>query len=219
MALIVSACNLGSSSNQPSIQEYPWGLIILNQGNLLEGTRISLRFEGNQVTGSAAYNVYSASHEDARKRIAFGPIVHTEMACVDIPGIMDQEKMYLEILGAAQSYEETEDVLTIVSESDQTLNVQPLPPSLSDQASPSDEQPSVRQANPTDEPVPTQPATIVETPVGFKEFQDSQTGISIDIPDEWYIQNQSVVEGECAIFSSCPPDKYTGGEARQPGDT
>ena len=85
--------------------------------------------------------------------------------------------------------------------------------------SPTDEQPYVSQTNPAVEPVPTQTAEIIEPPAGFKEYLDSQTGISISIPEEWYIQNQSVVEGEYAIFSSYPPDKYIGGEARQPGDT
>ena len=61
MVFIVSACSLGRSSNQPNFQENPWGLIKINQGNLLEGSQITLKFEENQVTGSAGCNLYSAT--------------------------------------------------------------------------------------------------------------------------------------------------------------
>jgi hypothetical protein len=133
--------------------------------------------------------------------------------------VMEQEQNFLEILGAAQSFKAEEDVLTIVSENGQTLNFQPLLPSASGLDSPSDGQPSVSQSNPTEEPQPIQPAEIIEPPAGFKEYQDSQTGIAIFIPANWYIQNQNIIEGQYAIFSSYPPDKYIGGEARQPSDT
>lgn len=219
IAFSVSACGLDSTSIQPNVEEIPWGMISLNQGNLLEGTQITLTFEENQVTGNAGCNLYSASYEASGNNITFKPIVQTEMACMEPTGVMDQERTYLEILGAAQSYEVTEGLLTIVSGNGQTLTFRPLPPAESGLESPSDEQSSVSQTNPTNEPAPTQPAEVIEPPVGFKEYRDSQTGISIFIPEEWYIQSQSIVEGEYAIFSSYPPDKYVGGGARQPGDT
>ena len=217
--VIASACSSSSSSNLTSVKENPWGLITINQENLLEDSQITLKFEDDQITGSAGCNIYSASYKASGNSITIGQIVQTEMACMEPAGVMEQERNYLEILGAAKSFEVVDGILTINSSNGQTLTYQPLPSNGSSPDSPPDEQPYVSQTNPAVEPVPTQTAEIIEPPAGFKEYLDSQTGISISIPEEWYIQNQSVVEGEYAIFSSYPPDKYIGGEARQPGDT
>lgn len=207
---------LGSSTE---ITENTWVLTAYNDQQPISEHQPTLRFETDQVSGTTGCNHYGGSYQVNDGTIKFEGIYSTEMACVDIPGIMDQEKLYLEILGAAQSFKVADGLLIIFAENGQTLTYQPQPDSLSGQELPADNQTSVSQSNPTDEPAPTQPANIFEPPVGFKEYQDSQTGISIYIPEEWYIQNQSIVEGDYAIFSSYPPDKYTGGEGRQPGDT
>lgn len=151
--------------------------------------------------------------------ITFEGIYSTEMACQEPEDIMDQERAYLEMLNAAQSFELTDGTLTIFSKNGQTLTFQPLSNNQSGQDNPSDDQSSVSQTNPPEESQSTQPAEIIESPAGFKEYRDAQTGIAIFIPANWYIQSQSIVEGEYAIFSSYSPDKYVGGEARQTGDT
>lgn len=217
LAVIVSACSSGGSSNLPGAYENPWELISINQGNLLEGTQVTLTFEETQVTGSAGCNVYSASYEVSGNSIAFGAIVQTEMACVDIPGIMDQERMYLEMLEAAQSYEAAENMLTIISEYGQSLIFQPLPPDLTEQDLPLDNPASVSQANPIDEPGPTQPVNSIEPQAGFKEYQDASAGISLSIPEEWHVSG--IVEGEYAVLTSYPEDKYVGGGQHSPNDT
>jgi proline iminopeptidase len=207
---------LGSS---PRLSGSAWELTAYNGQQPIRGRQPTLQFEPDQVSGTTGCNHYGGSYQVDDGSIKFEDLYSTEMACVDVPGLMDQERIYLEILGTAQSFEAAEDVLTIVSENGQTLNFQSLLPGASGLDSPSDGQPSVSQTNPTEEPQPIQPINSFELPVGFKEYRDSQTGITIYIPEEWTIQNQSIVEGEYAIFSSYPPDKYIGGGARQPGDT
>ena len=58
---------------------------------------------------------------------------------------------------------------------------------------------------------------VIGPPMGFKEYEDKITGISIYIPETWQVTG--IVAGQYAIFQSYPVDKYTGGEARDPGDT
>ena len=38
--VIASACSSSSSSNLTGVKENPWGLITINQENMLEGTRL-----------------------------------------------------------------------------------------------------------------------------------------------------------------------------------
>ena len=97
MIVIASACSSSSSSNLTGVKENPWSLITINQENMLEGTQITLKFEGDQITGSAGCNIYSASYKASGNSITFGQIVQTEMACMEPAGVMDQERNYLEI--------------------------------------------------------------------------------------------------------------------------
>ena len=64
------------------------------------------------------------------------------------------------------------------------------------------------------EPTPT---LLFVPPVGFMEYQDPSTGISIHIPGSWTVTG--VIEGQYAILSSYPEDKYVGGGKRESGDT
>jgi hypothetical protein len=85
----------------------------------------------------------------------------------------------------------------------------PLTPTL--------EQPSPILPSPTAEdraPTLTPP---FEPPIGFKEYRDSTTGISVYIPDSWEVSG--IVSGDYAILQSYVLDKYVGGEMFEPGDT
>ena len=69
-------------------------------------------------------------------------------------------------------------------------------------------------AEPADTPTPTR---AIEPPAGFKQYQDSETGVSVYIPESWFVTG--IIPGEWAILQSYPENKYVGGEPRQPGDT
>ena len=61
------------------------------------------------------------------------------------------------------------------------------------------------------------PPPAFEPPAGFKQYQDSVTGISVYVPESWVVTG--IVPGQFAILQSYPEDKYVGGEARELGDT
>lgn len=216
--IMVNACALSNSSGQNPLEGTSWVLTSIDQNSPIEPSEVTITFEDGMVAGQAGCNSYSSSFLLAGESISFGPIVQTEMFCGDIPGIMHQEGAYLAILGAALKYDLTGEILTILSENDQTLTFRPLAQSPSVLETPSNDRPSVSQTNPNTGSEQTQSTEAIEPPIGYKEYKDSQTGISIYIPEDWFIQNQNIVEGEYAIFSSYPPDKYVGGEARQAGD-
>jgi peptidyl-Lys metalloendopeptidase len=68
-------------------------------------------------------------------------------------------------------------------------------------------------------PAPEPPTTTStpEPPAGFKQYQDSVTGVSVYVPESWVVIE--VIPGQSAILQSYPEDKYVGGEPFEPGDT
>lgn len=218
-SILLGACNLRNAPLQPSLGETSWSLNKINEISPIEGSQVTLVFAEGSSNGNAGCNSYQGTYQAEGDRLQFGPLVQTEMACMEPLGVMDQERVYLQLLGAAQSYEVSDEVLTITSDNGQSLKFLAIPAGSSGQDLPSNDQSSVSQENPSITDEPAQPAEGFDPPADLKEYRDSITGIAIYIPEEWYIQNQNIIAGDYAIFSSYPPDKYTGGEARQPGDT
>jgi hypothetical protein len=71
---------------------------------LLAGTMMDLTLEGDAARGSAGCNDYGAVYSHAGSSIGFEIIAVTEMACLDPPGVMEQEAQFLELLAAVTSY-------------------------------------------------------------------------------------------------------------------
>lgn len=93
-----------------------------------------------------------------------------------------------------------------------TASRQPLPTQESARV-----EPSAAPALPTATILPPTETPVAEPPVGFKEYQDSDVGVSIYIPEGW--TETSIIQGQYAIFLSYPEDKYVGGEVLESGDT
>ena len=68
---------------------------------LLAGTAITAKFDGEQVTGNAGCNEYSAPYSLSEETIAIGELTVTDKTCADPEGVMDQESMYLSMLPTA----------------------------------------------------------------------------------------------------------------------
>jgi heat shock protein HslJ len=79
----------------------PWPV----PSGLLLGTTIDLTFEGDAARGLAGCNNYGAPYSRAGSSLSFETITFTEMACLDPPGVMEQEAHYLELLAAVTSYQ------------------------------------------------------------------------------------------------------------------
>lgn len=218
IGMMVSACAIGNSASENPLEGTSWVVTAINHNNLIDGSEVTITFEDGKAVGSGGCNSYSSSFQVDGEAISFDTIVQTEMCCVDILGIMDQENSFLAILSAAVGYDLTGDSLIIFSENYQSLTFIPLTHDTSVMETPSDDPSSVSQTNPNTGTEQTPSTATIEPPSGYKEYQDSQTGVSIYIPDDWYIQTQNIVADSYAIFSSYPPEKYIGGEARQAGD-
>lgn len=82
---------------------------------LIPGSRITLAFDQGLTgaSGSAGCNSYGAGILVEGSRITFSQIYHTEMFCLDPPGIMDQENSYLGLLAAAKTYSLDTNKLTL----------------------------------------------------------------------------------------------------------
>jgi heat shock protein HslJ len=80
----------------------------------MEGPGVTLKFEdGSQVVGSAGCNTFGATYEvSAGSQLSITKVVSTLMACSD-EALMEQETQYLEALQSAESFEISEDSLSI----------------------------------------------------------------------------------------------------------
>jgi heat shock protein HslJ len=65
---------------------------------LVEGTEITIAFEGDTASGSAGCNDYAAAYTLDGTSLEFGDIAATEKACLTPEGMMDQEQRYLGVL-------------------------------------------------------------------------------------------------------------------------
>jgi hypothetical protein len=79
------------------------------------------------------------------------------------------------------------------------------------------EQPSPAPPTPTIEiPEPTV-SPAFEPPPGFKQYQDSEVGVTVFVPEDWVVVE--VDPGRLAILQSYLEGRYVGGEAFEQGDT
>lgn len=67
----------------------------------------------------------------------------------------------------------------------------------------------------TEIPEPTV-SPALEPPPGFTQYQDSEVGIAVFVPESWAVVE--VDPGQSVILKSYPEGKYVGGEAFEPDD-
>ena len=91
----------------------------------IPGTTITATFEDGQVRGSAGCNSYSGSYQVSGDTIAVGKIAITEMACLQPEGIMEQETMFMEFLGNAQTFRLVDGQLQIFRSDGEALTFVP----------------------------------------------------------------------------------------------
>jgi Heat shock protein len=113
----------------------PWRLISYDYGSgmvpVLNGTTVTAEFSKDQVAGSAGCNHYFGSYTATTSMIRIEGIGMTEMYCT-APGVMEQEDIYLTLLGEAQGYTVREDTLQLLGDGGKVLliyqRVKPLSP-------------------------------------------------------------------------------------------
>jgi heat shock protein HslJ len=113
--LTVTACAGFSSSSENPLEGSRWILVGLGDEAPIEGVEITLEFSEGQLGGNSGCNSYAASFQSAAGTIEMSEITMTLMACLDPEGIMEQEQLYLEYLGKAQTYSMDGDQLAITT--------------------------------------------------------------------------------------------------------
>ena len=119
--LLLSACSGILPGSGDPLEGTSWRLMTLGGAGLMPGTEITLNFEKGEVRGSAGCNSYGGGYRLDGDKIAMTDLYNTEMACMEPPGVMDQEMEYLALLRDALSFEVGEGELFIEAASDEVL--------------------------------------------------------------------------------------------------
>jgi heat shock protein HslJ len=99
LTLGLAACESTASTAglADSIQGHMWAAEAIGGKDVVDGTVVTLKIEGNRVSGKAGCNGYGGPVEIDGDRIKFGALFSTKMACMG-GGVMEQEQRYLNAL-------------------------------------------------------------------------------------------------------------------------
>jgi len=87
----------------------------------IPGSKITIHFESDQVSGLGGCNQYGGEYKISGQRLSFSALYMTEMACMSPEGIMDQEGRFLQYLGDAERFEIVDGRLQIYGSESETL--------------------------------------------------------------------------------------------------
>ena len=189
-----------------------WQLIEMDGDIPLPDTSFTIEFSEVEVSGKAGCNTFSGSYTANEDLITLSDLYSTEMACMEPEGVMEQEQIFIGILGEASTLQMDSEQLTLMDGERRTLvfikagKVNPDEPGADNR---NDTIAATR--NPED-----QLSSTIERPSGHILFTDGITGISIFYPESWVVSED--MPGEYAILQSYPLDKYVGGEMLEAGD-
>jgi heat shock protein HslJ len=88
---------------------------------LIAGTAITAKFDGEQISGSAGCNEYSAPYTRTDNAITVGELTVTDKTCDDPEGVMDQETLFLSMLPTATVIGETARSIELTTGDDEPL--------------------------------------------------------------------------------------------------
>lgn len=98
---LLGGCATGPGGGQMSGRD--WRAANLNGVPVLPNSAVTLRLDGERVSGSAGCNLYSGTYRLMSKEgIDFTTLTTTRRACT--PELMDQERRFLSILEAVEGY-------------------------------------------------------------------------------------------------------------------
>ncbi len=212
LVLLIAGCGPSPAAGQSLLEGTEWVLVSLAGDPPLAGAVPSATFSADQIEGTTGCNHYAGAYTADDSDITVSEVAQTEMACMEPEGAMDQERDFLGALVAVARYRLDGERLELLDAAGGVLLVFEPPAAVSAAT----ETPPPVLPTPTAEPTPVSPP-VFEPPVGFVPYQDSETGVSVYIPESWVVTG--VIPGEFATLQSYPEEKYIGGEAREPGDT
>ncbi|MBI9045499.1 MAG: META domain-containing protein [Anaerolineaceae bacterium] len=115
--ILLSACSGNEPNLEAQLQGKTWVLTSYNDSQPIADRHPTLNFEADQISGTTGCNHYGGTYQIEGDTIRFEGIFSTEMACLEPTGLMEQERIYLDLLRVADQVELNEDVLTFYAES------------------------------------------------------------------------------------------------------
>lgn len=109
----------------PNLEGTSWKLntYLNNSGHLVSpiaNTKATLEFKDGRISGASGCNTFFANYTLNGKFISFGLIGSTKMACKN-PGVMEQEKTYLNNLSLVKSYKFEGNKLILIDDKGKTI--------------------------------------------------------------------------------------------------
>ena len=121
LMLMLCACAGDSPAGQFNLDNTSWLLTTYNGNPPIAGTQPTIQFMDGQVSGTTGCNHYGGGYQVSGSELRFDALFMTEMACMEPEGVMEQERDYLEMLGAAERFQVDDGVLTIFTSTQQAL--------------------------------------------------------------------------------------------------
>jgi len=125
LLVIVSLAACGGTSQTADLEGTSWVLILYGDSAPIGMTMPTLMFQEGNISGNASCNSYGGSFEAKGDSISFGALFMTEMFCMDPEEVMDQESLYLQMLGSVERFEVSDGQLVLFTPSGDTLNFIP----------------------------------------------------------------------------------------------
>ena len=107
------SCQPLEDPNSTTLDGTSWTLFAYRKTRPIEGTRITAEFLEGQVSGIAGCNHHFGSYSTAGSSIEFSEMGWTAMACLDPPGVMEQEQLIMDFFTNAERFELEESRLSI----------------------------------------------------------------------------------------------------------
>ena len=99
----------------PGLTGGEWTVVKLRDEPFVEGSTITLAFEGNQLSGTAGCNRYDASYKVTKTSLTITPAGMTKKLCK--PDVMTQEARFAKFLAKTEGYEIDESGTLIITAS------------------------------------------------------------------------------------------------------
>ena len=101
VVIMLVAC--GETSVDP-LNGTTWELYSIGKYSPIAGSKTTIHFEDNQVSGLGGCNQYGGEYQLNGNTIMIDKLYMTEMACMNPEGIMEQERQFLQFLDDARSF-------------------------------------------------------------------------------------------------------------------
>lgn len=111
-----------SASQQFELSGTRWILQSMHGQELLKDTAITLKITKGEFSGSSGCNFYGAKYTTQPKNgIEINEVAHTDMACSEPEGILEQEEEYISTIQKAKSYSVDGEIFFIADEQGNNL--------------------------------------------------------------------------------------------------